>query len=201
MPGPSRCSSDFPPHPALIAHRTAAKQARPASSRDGIRFERDRGQVPPGGAISGVLALQGGENLSEQLPKCRKRVPVHGIRVLVCRKRVPVHSIRVLVCRKRVPVHGIRLLVYRKRVLVCDKAVPLFSQKAQFSGHNIYFLKVQESEIRKTAVFRLSGGFAHWPQFWGGLAVSVALVFVAFAFAYEGRGSATEQSLSRLSGK
>lgn len=30
----------------------------------------------------------------------------------------------------------------------------------------------------------------HWPLFWGGLAASVAVVFVAFAFAYKGRGKA-----------
>jgi hypothetical protein len=35
-----------------------------------------------------------------------------------------------------------------------------------------------------------TGKVTHWPQFWGGLAVSVAVVFVSFAFAYKGRGSA-----------
>lgn len=34
-----------------------------------------------------------------------------------------------------------------------------------------------------------SGNVTHWPQFWGGLAVSVAFVFVAFALAYKGRGA------------
>jgi nucleoside transporter len=34
-----------------------------------------------------------------------------------------------------------------------------------------------------------SGKVTHWPQFWGGLATSVAIVFIVFAFAYKGRGS------------
>ena len=40
--------------------------------------------------------------------------------------------------------------------------------------------------------FRAStaGETTHWPQFWSGLAVSVAVIFVVFAFAYKGRGSA-----------
>jgi nucleoside transporter len=36
-----------------------------------------------------------------------------------------------------------------------------------------------------------SGKVTHWPQFWGGLATSVAVIFIVFAFAYKGRGSAT----------
>ncbi len=39
-----------------------------------------------------------------------------------------------------------------------------------------------------------SGKVTRWPLFWGGLAISVAVVFVVFALAYKGRGSAkTEQ--------
>ena len=34
-----------------------------------------------------------------------------------------------------------------------------------------------------------TGKVTHWPQFWGGLSVSVACVFVVFALAYKGRGS------------
>ena len=34
-----------------------------------------------------------------------------------------------------------------------------------------------------------SGKVTRWPQFWGGLAASVAAVLVLFAFAYKGRGS------------
>jgi MFS family permease len=34
-----------------------------------------------------------------------------------------------------------------------------------------------------------SGNVTHWPLFWGGLAASVAVVFVIFAFSYKGRGS------------
>ena len=39
--------------------------------------------------------------------------------------------------------------------------------------------------------FRASteGKVTHWPQFWGGLSISVAAVFIMFAFAYKGRGS------------
>ena len=39
--------------------------------------------------------------------------------------------------------------------------------------------------------FRASteGNATHWPQFWGGLSISVAAVFIMFAFAYKGRGS------------
>ena len=33
-----------------------------------------------------------------------------------------------------------------------------------------------------------SGKVTHWPLFWGGLATSVAVVFLAFAFTYKGRG-------------
>ena len=33
------------------------------------------------------------------------------------------------------------------------------------------------------------GKVTHWPQFWGGLSLSVAAVFILFAFAYRGRGS------------
>jgi MFS family permease len=39
-----------------------------------------------------------------------------------------------------------------------------------------------------------TGKVTHWPQFWSGLSVSVACVFVVFALAYKGRGSATESS-------
>jgi len=35
-----------------------------------------------------------------------------------------------------------------------------------------------------------SGKVTHWPVFWGGLATSVAIVFIVFAFAYKGRASA-----------
>ena len=39
-----------------------------------------------------------------------------------------------------------------------------------------------------------TGKVTHWPQFWGGLATSVAAVFIAFAFAYKGRGAVTEKT-------
>ena len=39
----------------------------------------------------------------------------------------------------------------------------------------------------------------HWPLFWGGLAISVAVVLIFFAFTYKGRGSTTGgQSTSPL---
>ena len=39
--------------------------------------------------------------------------------------------------------------------------------------------------------FRASseGKVTHWPQFWGGLSISVAAVFIMFAFAYKGRAA------------
>jgi nucleoside transporter len=46
-----------------------------------------------------------------------------------------------------------------------------------------------------------AGTTTHWPLFWGGLSASVAVVFIVFAFAYKGRGSAgTENSASHLAG-
>ncbi len=44
--------------------------------------------------------------------------------------------------------------------------------------------------------FRTStdGKVTHWPQFWGGLSAAVAVVFIVFALAYKGRGSAAKDT-------
>ncbi len=40
-----------------------------------------------------------------------------------------------------------------------------------------------------------AGNVTHWPKFWGGLATSVAVVFLVFAFTYKGRGATTAGQL------